>query len=167
MRDSTSAHLVRSIVSAQPVIICTAEAGLHSIYCTKGWLTSQNMYIYSLSGQFGHDWWIGEAFLPIKPGSKVHNHLVYMTPEQIIVLVRLKLDWIRASAPNPDVEVRKGETNSTQVCSAHIWQLNAAQVANVLDCYWLCSVVRRVNLRVSKATQQSQKLMYTHKHGFL
>lgn len=40
VRDSRSAYLVRSIVSAQPVIICTAEAGLQRVYCRKGRFTS-------------------------------------------------------------------------------------------------------------------------------
>lgn len=43
VRDSRSAHLVRSIVSAQPVIMCTAETGL-SVYCKKGQFTSEKMY---------------------------------------------------------------------------------------------------------------------------
>lgn len=40
VRDSRSAYLVRSIVSAQPVIICTAEAGLQQVYYGKGRFTS-------------------------------------------------------------------------------------------------------------------------------
>lgn len=108
VRDSRSAYLVRSIVSAQPLIICTAEAGLRLVYCSKGRFSSgKRVFPCSPVSPVMTDGRTEEANCLIKSGCiKSSFSLLAQTVYSCTYTDETEFNWTRPPAPNPDPGVK-------------------------------------------------------------